>query len=102
MSQAFNRPPSELYGIRGAAGLCFDVGIFTFGRYVEGQLQEAESRASNAMFARSNRIRAFARCMGDDMETSAAGYADPFAGEKALPGEDATDEELALSDLVGW
>lgn len=43
-------------------------------------MRDAESRAQNEMFARSNRARAFARCMGDDMETSTAGYADPFAG----------------------
>jgi len=40
--------------------------------------------------------------MGDDMDNSNAGYADPFAGGKTLPGETATEEELALSDLVGW
>jgi len=46
---------------------------------VEGEMQEAESRAQNEMFARSNRARAFARCMGDDMANSTAGFADPFA-----------------------
>jgi hypothetical protein len=79
MSQAFSKAPSELYGVAGAAGFCFDRGIFLFGKYVEGEMSEAENRASNAMFARSNRARAFARCMGDDMETSTAGFADPFA-----------------------
>lgn len=42
-------------------------------------MSEAEGNASNEMFARSARARAFARCMGDDMGTSTAGYADPFA-----------------------
>lgn len=45
-------------------------------------MSEAESRASNAMFANMNRARAFARCMGDDMATSTAGFADPFADGK--------------------
>jgi len=39
--------------------------------------------------------------MGDDMDNSNAGYADPFAGGKTLPGETATEEELALSILSG-
>lgn len=77
MSQAYNTTPSKLYGVDGAPGLFFDIGIFHFGRYVESELQEAESSAKNEMFARSNRARAFARCMGDDMTTSTAGFADP-------------------------
>lgn len=101
ISQAFNKTPSEIYDVQGAAGLCFDIAIFIFGRWVEGQLQEAESRAANAMFAASNRARAFARCMGDDMETSNVGYADPFSGGANLPG-DLSDEELELSALGGW
>lgn len=72
--------PSKLYGVDGASGLFFDIGIFHFGRYVESELQEAESSAKNEMFARSNRARAFARCMGDDMTTSSAGFADPAVG----------------------
>lgn len=78
-SQAYNKTPSEIYGVEGAVGLCFDTGIFHFAQWVEGEMRDAESRAQNEMFARSNRARAFARCMGDDMETSTAGYADPFA-----------------------
>lgn len=78
MSQAYGKTPSELYGIEGAVGFCFDTGIFLFASWVESECQEAERRASNEMFARSNRARAFARCMGDDMESSAAGFADPF------------------------
>lgn len=79
MSQSYHRPPSELYGVQAAAGLCFDTGIFLFGRWVEGEVQEAERSASNEMFANMYRDRAFARCMGDDMETSTVGFADPFA-----------------------
>ena len=67
-----------MLGIEGAAGYCLDSGIFIFATWVENECQEAESRATNEMFARSNRARAFARCMGDDMETSTAGFADPF------------------------
>lgn len=79
VSQAYNKTPSEIYGVGGAVGLCFDTGLFLFAQWVEGEVQEAEGRAQNEMFARSNRARAFARCMGDDMATSGAGYADPFA-----------------------
>lgn len=42
-------------------------------------MHEAERSAQNEVFARSNKLRTFARCMGDDMETSTAGFADPFA-----------------------
>ena len=80
MCQAYNATPSKLYGVDGASVLFFDIGVFLFGRYVEGELQEAESSAKNEMFARSNRARAFARCMGDDMTTSSAGFADPAVG----------------------
>ena len=45
-------------------------------------MSEAESRASNATFANMNRARTFARCMGDDMERSTAGFADPVADGK--------------------
>lgn len=79
MCQAYNKTPSELYRIEGAAGLCFDTGIFVFARWVENELAEAENNASNEMFARSARARAFARCMGDDMSESTAGFTDPFA-----------------------
>lgn len=78
MAQAYHRMPSEIYGVAGATGFFFDRGIFLFGRYVEGEMSAAEERASNAMFARSNRERAFAACMGDDMGVSSAGFADPF------------------------
>lgn len=50
-------------------------------------MSKAESSASNASFANMNRARAFARCMGDDMATSTAGFANPlFEGKiKASP-----------------
>jgi hypothetical protein len=82
MTQAYNRLPSEIFGVSGAAGYFFDRGIYLFGNYVEGEMSEAESRASNASFANMNRARAFARCMGDDMAKSSAGFADPFADGK--------------------
>jgi hypothetical protein len=89
MCQAYpGKTPSELYGVLGAAGLCFDTGIFAFARWVEGEMQDAEAQAQNEMFARSNRARAFARCMGDDMETSTAGYADPFGSNAMIQEEE--------------
>ena len=45
-------------------------------------MSTAESSASNSSFANMNRARAFARCMGDDMATSSAGFADPFSEGK--------------------
>lgn len=115
ISKAYNKSPSEFYGIQGAVGLCFDIGIFHFASWVEGEIQEAESRAQNEMFARSNRARAFARCMGDDMASSAAGYADPFAAGAVTEGsttvrtnrkrrmpfaeEEPGDEILSLEDI---
>lgn len=93
MSQAYNKTPSELYHVQGAAGLYFDTGVFQFARWVENEMQEAEANAQNEMFARSNRARAFARCMGDDMTKSTAGFADPFAAgaEVTLVGPDGED-----------
>lgn len=79
MSQSYHKTPSELYGVEGATGYFLDQGVFLFGRWVEGEVQEAESSASNQMFANMYRARAFARCMGDDMEKSTVGFADPFS-----------------------
>jgi hypothetical protein len=90
MSQAYNKTPSDLYDIQGAAGFFFDHGIFVFGNWVEGELREAESRAQNPMFARSNRMRAFAKCMGDDMSKSTAGFANPFSTGAVKPRANAT------------
>ena len=45
-------------------------------------MSSAESNASNASFANMSRARAFARCMGDDMSKSTAGFADPFSEGK--------------------
>jgi hypothetical protein len=92
MSQAYNQPPSEIYEVKGAAGLFFDKGIYNFGRYVENEVERAGQDALNASFARSQQQRAFARCMGDDMSTSTAGFADPYvaatrASETEGPGE---------------
>lgn len=100
MSQSYHKTPSDLYDVQGAAGICFDRGIFTFGQWVEGEMQEAESRASTQTFARSNRLRAFAKCMGDDMATSTAGFASPFAdGTARRAGKDVgdSDEEILQS-----
>ena len=82
ISNSFHKLPSEIYGVSGAAGYFFDRGIYLFGNYVEGEMSRAENSASNASFASMNRARAFARCMGDDMAKSTAGFADPFSDGK--------------------
>lgn len=56
-------------------------------------MAEAESNANGPAFQRSARIRAFAKAMGDDMSTSAAGYAPlSLANVKG-----ASEEELEVS-----
>jgi hypothetical protein len=100
MSQAYSRPPSDLYGVAGAASILFDRGIFRFGRYVEGMMEQASEGAQNEAFARSHRLRAFAECMGDDMTKSTAGYADPFVsggGGVIRRGEDNPDDGEILA-----
>ena len=77
MSQAYHRPPSDIYGVKGAVGLFFDRGIRLFGQHVEGEVSRAGSDAISPGFARSAQQRAFARCMGEDMEKSNVGFADP-------------------------
>jgi hypothetical protein len=79
VSQAYHQPPSQIYEVKGAAGLFFDKGIFHFGRYVEGVVESAGQDALSPAFARSAQARAFAKAMGDDMSTSTAGFADPFS-----------------------
>lgn len=78
-SQAYHRPPSEIYGVKGAAGLFLDKAIRLFGQHVEGEVNRAGQDAISPGFARSAQQRAFARCMGEDMETSTVGFADPVA-----------------------
>lgn len=79
MSQSYNQLPSQIYEVKGAVGLFFDKAIFLFGRYVEGEISDAGQDSISPGFARSAQLRAFARCMGDDMENSNIGFADPFA-----------------------
>jgi hypothetical protein len=78
MSQSYNQPPSQIYEVKGAAGLFFDKGIYYFGQYVESVVERAGQDALSPAFARSAQSRAFAKAMGDDMEKSSAGFADPF------------------------
>jgi hypothetical protein len=66
-----------------------------FGRYVEGVVSRAGEDALNAGFARSAQQRAFARCMGDDMSTSTAGFADPFASSHMASETEDGDEIIA-------
>lgn len=67
--------------------------MFVFGRHVEGVVQSAGQDAINPGFARMQQERAFAAAMGDDMETSNVGFADPFAD--GVLDNDAEDEILA-------
>lgn len=79
MCQAYSQTPSEIFCIEGAVGLYFDRGIFIFGKHVEAVVANAGADAINPSFARMAEQRAFAEAMGDDMDTSTAGFADPFA-----------------------
>ena len=97
MSQAFSLPPSQIYEVKGAVGLFFDKAIFLFGRWVEGEVSDAGQDAISPGFARSAQERAFARCMGDDMETSNAGYADPFGDGDARIANAGTGDSILAS-----
>lgn len=76
----------------------FDRGIYLFGKHVEGVVQRASQDAISPTFARMAEARAFAAAMGDDMETSTAGFADPFADgavESTPESSEGSDEILA-------
>ena len=82
-----------------------------FGRWVESEVQEAESSATNKMFANMYKARTFARCMGDDMSESTAGFADPALSlgtvqpsnrkRRTDVGAEPGDEVLSLDVLAG-
>jgi hypothetical protein len=96
ISQAYNRPPSDIFDVKGAVGLFFDKGIFFFGRYVEAAVEEAGRDALTPGFARSAQQRAFARCMGEDMTKSAVGFANPVVGAKVQT-KKGVEEEIISS-----
>lgn len=96
MSQAYHQPASNVYGIKYAPGFFFDRGISVFGKHVEAVVQRASQDAISPAFARMSEQRAFAAAMGDDMETSNVGFADPFA-DGAVEGVDGGDE-IIMSD----
>lgn len=95
MSQAYNLRPSDLFEVKGAVGLFFDKGIFFFGRYVEAEVEEAGRDALTPGFARSAQQRAFARCMGEDMATSAVGFANPYTDAKVKQSKGFTEEVIS-------
>lgn len=95
MSQAYNRPPSDLFEVKGAVGLFFDKGIFFFGRYVESEVEEAGRDALTPAFGRSAQQRAFARCMGEDMATSSVGFANPYSTGAVKSSKQATEEIIS-------
>lgn len=82
--------------MRGAAGFFFDKGIFFFGKHVEGVVERAGADAISPGFARSAQLRAFAEQMGDDMEDSAIGFADPFS--EGIFSQDESGEEILASN----
>lgn len=61
-------------------------------------MSTAESNASNSSFANMSRSRAFARCMGDDMEKSTAGFADPFSKVKETKSTESTESKVLWSE----
>lgn len=63
-------------------------------------MQEAESQATGPMFQRSARIRAFAKAMGDDMETSSVGFAAPMFGEVPERPRDGEPKESANDEIL--
>lgn len=82
----------------------FDRGIWAFGEAVANRLEEVIAGTRNPVIARAQREREWARLMGDDMATSAAGFADPgegFSAHARVVGEPAgaaDSDETMLSD----
>jgi len=73
----------------------FDRGVWYFGRRVDAELAEAGSHKNTAI-ANSNRMRALARCMGDDMSTSTVGFRDPAYEPTSEHGREAGEDETIL------
>lgn len=63
--------------MEGAVGGVLDRALWIFGDKVESEMQTAAANANGPMFQRSAQLRTFARLMGDDMNTSTAGFASP-------------------------
>ena len=94
-AQSSNRLPSEVVGAQcftnDIASYYFDRGVWFFGTAVTNRIEEAGNH-KNPTIANGQREREFAKCMGDDMRTSAAGFQDPAAVAKRADDEDEVSE----------
>lgn len=61
-------------------------------------MAEAESGSTSPMFARTARMRAFARAMGDDMSKSTVGYATPMFSTHRTSDQQ-SDEEILMENF---
>jgi hypothetical protein len=102
-SQFANRLPSEVLGTQcfsnDIASYYFDRGIWFFGTAVTGRLQEAGNHKNQAI-ANGQREREFARCMGDNMLTSAAGFQDPAGISTGRKGADQDPEDDEVGETI--
>jgi hypothetical protein len=80
-AKAFSQRPSDVAvlpdDVNDVGRFIFDRGIWAFGEHVNSAVESAGSGTRNPTIARSQRIREWSRLMGEDMETSAAGFAAP-------------------------
>lgn len=65
---------------------------------VVNRLDEAGNH-KNPTIANGQREREFAKCMGDNMLTSAAGFADPAAAARSKQADDADEDEMSETIL---
>ena len=97
--------PSEVVGLQcfsnDIASYYFDRGLWFFGTMVTNRIEEAGNH-KNPTIANGQREREFAKCMGDNMVQSAAGFADPaagIAGKGKLTEDDVDDDDASETVL---
>jgi hypothetical protein len=100
-AKAFNQRPSSIVLLDDRVGdigrFYFDRGIWAFGEAVANRLDEVVAGTRNPVIAQAQREREWARLMGDDMETSTAGFRDvgdvsPHARVIGDPDDETGDE----------
>jgi hypothetical protein len=108
MAKLFCQKPSDIAILDDCVGefgrFWFDRGIAAFGRAVHQRMEQA-GQSSNETIARTQRIREWNRLMGEDMSTSAAGYADPSEGlspHARAHGMADEEDDIVLDDDGGW